>query len=131
MVNIMTLKKIPNFPNYFLNEGGRLYSTQFKELRKRRLYIQKDGYAKAVLSKGGKSCYLYLHRLMLETFIGPCPEGMEADHIDMNPRNNHISNLRWLCKKENRKRRRFRRGSKHPNSNLKEEEVWLIKKLLA
>lgn len=127
----MILREIPNFPNYFLNEKGRLYSTQFKELRKRRVYIQKNGYVKANLSKNGKCRYFYLHRLMLETFIGPCPEGMESDHIDMNPGNNHINNLRWLCRKENSERRRFKLGSKHPNSNLKEEEVWLIKKLLA
>lgn len=35
-------------------------------------------------------------RLVLETFVGPCPEGMEACHFpDRDPGNNAVSNLRW------------------------------------
>jgi hypothetical protein len=37
----------------------------------------------------------YIHRAVLEAFVGPCPEGMEACHNDSDPSNNHVSNLRW------------------------------------
>lgn len=36
-----------------------------------------------------------VHRLVLEAFVGPCPDGMECCHYDGNGRNNHLSNLRW------------------------------------
>lgn len=37
----------------------------------------------------------YIHRLVLEAFVAPCPDGMEACHNDGDRTNNHISNLRW------------------------------------
>lgn len=33
--------------------------------------------------------------LVLEAFIGPCPEGMECCHNDDDRANNQLSNLRW------------------------------------
>jgi hypothetical protein len=43
-----------------------------------------------------------VHRLVLQSFVGPCPEGMECRHLDGNPANNVPSNLAWGTKKENR-----------------------------
>lgn len=42
-----------------------------------------------------------VHRLVLEAFVGPCPEGMECCHNDGNPANNHVSNLRWDTNQSN------------------------------
>lgn len=37
-----------------------------------------------------------VHRLVLEAFVGPCPEGMEACHDpDPTPANCTLTNLRW------------------------------------
>jgi hypothetical protein len=41
------------------------------------------------------------HRLVLESFVGPCPEGHQAAHLDGNKLNNHVSNLLWVLPKEN------------------------------
>lgn len=43
-----------------------------------------------------------VHRLVLETFVGACPEGMECLHIDGNPANNRVENLRWGTRFENK-----------------------------
>ena len=44
---------------------------------------------------------LYVHRLVAETFI-PNPDNKPCiDHIDRNPLNNDVSNLRWATVKEN------------------------------
>ena len=47
-----------------------------------------------------KKFYL-VHRLVVETFIGIIPKGMEVDHLDRNVANNDLSNLRVCSHKEN------------------------------
>jgi hypothetical protein len=36
-----------------------------------------------------------VHRVVLETFVGPCPDGMECCHNDDVKTNNRLDNLRW------------------------------------
>lgn len=54
-----------------------------------------NGYVTISLKKDGKAFPRRLHRLVLENFIGPCPQGCEACHQDGNKKNNFLSNLRW------------------------------------
>lgn len=53
-----------------------------------------------------------VHRLVLSTFypVQGC-ESMDVDHIDYNPENNRLENLRWMEHKENAKRQRRRKVS--------------------
>lgn len=48
----------------------------------------------------------FVHRLVLEAFIGPCPSGMECRHLDGNPSNNRLENLLWGTPLENANDRR-------------------------
>lgn len=58
-----------------------------------KLRIWKNGYAK---------CYP-VHRLVAETFL-PNPDNKpQVDHIDTNPANNKLSNLRWVTNLENQR----------------------------
>ena len=47
------------------------------------------------LWKNNEGKCFYVHRLVLETFIGKCPFGMQSRHIDNNPANNKLENLEW------------------------------------
>lgn len=48
------------------------------------------------LSKNAVNKHFLIHRLVLETFVGPCPPGMEGCHFpDPSPANNRLDNLRW------------------------------------
>ena len=55
----------------------------------------KGGHLRVTLCLGDSRRKTRVHRLVLEAFVGPCPEGMEGCHNDGNPQNNHVDNLRW------------------------------------
>ena len=75
-----------------------------------------------------------VHRLILETFVGPCPVGYECLHADGDPRNNRLENLRWGTRVENREdiRRHAQLYRRRQGSTwLSEETIRDIKRDLA
>lgn len=64
-------------------------------------------YLAVPLSSGGTVRKMSVHRLVLEAFAGPCPEGMEVDHIDNDPANNRLDNLRYLTPAQNMARQKL------------------------
>jgi len=74
----------------------------------------------------------YIHRLILETFIGPCPPGMECRHLDNNPQNNRLDNLKWDTHYNNMQDKiKFNTGYRGcDNAKLIIKEIIEIKKLL-
>ena len=43
----------------------------------------------------------YIHRLVLQAFVGPCPESQEVLHKDDDPTNNHLDNLEYGTHRRN------------------------------
>lgn len=41
------------------------------------------------------------HRVVAEVYLGEIPPGMEVDHVDADPKNNSVKNLRIVTSKEN------------------------------
>lgn len=55
-----------------------------------------DGYLQVALARGATSHKSWLvHRLVLVTFVGPCPHGMESCHNNGTRSDNRLINLRW------------------------------------
>jgi hypothetical protein len=96
-------RSIPGFPGYRIGSDGTVWSN--KKLGRKRGVVawrkmspatHKSGHKIASLSKKNRIYSFYVHRLVLEAFVGPCPPGKVARHFpDQNPANNAINNLQW------------------------------------
>jgi len=92
----------------------------------------RTGYLVIMLSKNGRKKNYYIHRLMLETFVGPCPEGMEACHKNDIKTDNRLENLYWGTHSDNSKdawkngsftNRVLPKGENHYSAKLRERDV--------
>jgi len=64
---------------------------------------QRSGhYRKISVWRKNKKVDAYVHRMVAEAFIGPCPEGYEVNHKDGNPANNILENLEYLTVVQNK-----------------------------
>ncbi len=125
-------KKIVDHPNYAVSRDG------FVKSLKRDLILQprydKDGYNTAVLYNNGMPTGRRVHRLVLEAYVGPCPEGMQVRHLDGDVYNNNLDNLAYGTAQQNQADRKKHgtavgNGSANAASKLTETEVLEIRKL--
>lgn len=66
-------------------------------------YYNPQGYRLVCI---GKSDWYLASRIIAECFL-PNPDNLpQVDHKDRNPKNNHVSNLRWVSAKENLENRK-------------------------
>jgi hypothetical protein len=97
--------------------------------------ILRNGYPTVNLARGGKKTICKIRRLVLEAFVGPCPEGMVACHNDGDRANNDLSNLRWDTQKANAddtlRHGTRAKGSRCRASKLAEDDVLEIRRMRA
>lgn len=132
-------KVIPDFPNYYINKVGKVWSGPKQGNHKQGkfliLWANGRGYLSVSLCKLNEVFVRHIHRLVLETFIGPCPKGMECCHNNDNKLDNTLKNLRWDTRSNNAKDvfkngKRDLRGEKHPRAKLNSWQMRIIKRLL-
>jgi len=99
-------KWIPGYENmYKITPYGVVYSYKGNDKRpkERATQVQMYDYDIINLSKKGKPTTFLIHQLVMNTF-GPArpypPNSYVITHIDRNKKNNHISNLKWILKKD-------------------------------
>jgi predicted XRE-type DNA-binding protein len=137
------MKDIPGYKGkYAVDEEGNVYSLNHRRSGKCKLMSLKpndSGHLRVKLYNGdGTYKTLFVHRLVLLTFVGECPEGMEGCHNDGDPTNNRLDNLRWDTKKSNLKDcithgnyKGFSKANTPKNTRLTLDQVEEIRKLLA
>jgi hypothetical protein len=76
-----------------------------------------------------------VHRLVLESFIGLPPDGMEASHINGVKTDNRLENLEWATFSDNNMKKHehgtIMNGSKVPNAKLREGDIKAIIEMIS
>lgn len=96
----MTVKPVPGYEGlYSVSDDGRIFSHRANRYLQPK--IDRYGYQAIVLSKGGKSWYTTVHRLVAIAFI-PNPFSKRCvNHINEIKTDNRVENLEWATVKEN------------------------------
>jgi len=138
---------IAGFPGYRVSSDGMVWSCWKKACWKHTPSVMTDqwheltvrpvrgGYLQAALYRERRQVRRYIHRLVLEHFVGPKPSGMQACHFpDRNRTNNRVENLRWDTAKNNCADRESHggtcRGSKSGKSVWMEADVLEARRML-
>ena len=108
---------------YEVSSYGRVKSLKRQGANERILkqQLRNHGYLRVSLSKKNVPTDKLVNRLVLESFVGKCPDGMETYHVDSNPINNRLENLRWDTHKNNIAEA-IRRGTFHYGNGKKEKD---------
>lgn len=77
---------------------------------------------------GKKRKFFYIHRLVLMAFSRLPTDEEDADHVDGDTENNHLSNLRWMPMSKNRSGLEYPEWSRQKEREEQDairEEKWL------
>lgn len=115
----MWRSEIKDFPNYYVDRSGAVFSRKGDRLRQLKQYPKTHGYLYVTLFRNGKRHYLRVHRLVAEAFI-PNPDNLpEVNHKDEDKTNNFAYNLEWCTSHDNKvygsRRERVARKVSDPN----------------
>lgn len=106
-------RPIPGYEEYYeISDQGRVRSkdrrvlakngsTRFLKGRILKLARMKSGHRMVCLQVNKKPDWRLVHRLVLEAFVGPCPDGMMSCHWNDIPYDNRVENLRWGTHSDN------------------------------
>lgn len=104
---ILMTRPIPGFPDYEITSDGRVWSLPRKGRGAKNTgrwltpSRKNNGYMHVSVTRNKKHYNRHVHRLVLEAFVGPRPEGMECRHLNGRRDDNRLENLCWGTPKEN------------------------------
>ncbi len=134
-------RDVPGFPGYRVGSDGTVWSCKvigskygrtgkWRQLKSAK--TNPSGHQFVSLCRSDGIHAMLVHRLVLLSFIGPCPSGMECCHGDGNPHNNALWNLRWGTSKDNSAdtlaHGTRNRGSRHGMAKVSEDIVQDIRR---
>jgi len=134
----MTWRSIPGYEGiYAVSDTGDVMSMDYKGSGLPGIMKQsadRKGYLHVCLNKG-REVRRSVHRLVMEAFVGPRPDGFHINHVNGVKTDNRVSNLTYCTPRENNVHAlqtglRTNRGEKHSRAKLTEANVQDIRALL-
>ncbi|MGJ4148896.1 NUMOD4 motif-containing HNH endonuclease [Corynebacterium macclintockiae] len=95
---VSNMGQVRSLDRKILRKDGRPKSLRGRVLSP---YRGKSGHLSVALALNGAQRTCLVHRLVLLTFVGSCPDGMEACHWNDAPDDNRLENLRWAPRGDN------------------------------
>lgn len=126
---------VVGIPGYEVSTWGRFASLRVGRRRIMRGSRHEKGYVTVHFRAdvgSEKTVPKLAHCVVMEAFVGPCPQGMVVRHLDGDRRNNRLDNLRYGTRRENHADR-YRHGTdpqgeRGPGSKLSNAEVIAIRR---
>lgn len=111
--------------NYYCTPYGEIYRKKKDgSFNKCNPSADKFGYRFMTVMMNDSKKVMKAHRIIFEAWCGPILNGLTIDHVDFNPSNNNISNLRLMTKSENsKKKQRSLSGTNSVLAKLTHEQV--------
>lgn len=89
-------KMVPGSTRYRVSDQGIVESCVSGVWRRLRPFARKAGHLSVrTYPDAGRRQKVYVHTLVLETFVGPCPPGMQCHHRNGDVADNRLENLYW------------------------------------
>ena len=127
-----TWKPIKNFSDYEVSNLGRVrsYKVSWKDPNILVGSITWNGYNRVTLRRQNKGFHFFIHRLVLEAFIGPCPDGYETNHKNGVKTDNRLKKLEWIASGKNQTHAYQTGLRRAPKARLRDKEVLEIRRLV-
>ena len=127
-------KDLRNFMNWKTYQKDQRYEVsllgqvRMKGKTARKPSVTPTGYHVIVFSVPSKKHVgRYVHRMVMETFVGPCPDKMEVSHLNGDKSDNRLVNLRYESAKDNHARKIEHKtdfnGARNPAARLTMHQV--------
>jgi hypothetical protein len=126
---------------YEVSSHGRIRSLDRIDARGRRwrgrimrgMRDRAGWYTKVNLVFGTRREQQYVHRLVAAAFLGPCPPGIEVNHIDGDKTNNAVGNLEYVTHLGNARHAQatglLRTGARHHATKLTPQQAQMVLQL--
>ena len=92
--------------------------------------VSSAGYRRFKIRYNGEVVHTTAHQMVAVAFLGPCPpDKNQVAHWDGNPKNNHVSNLRWATAADNTADKIRHGNHRKGNKKFTDDDIRGIRKM--
>lgn len=91
--------RVRSLPHMSMRRNGAKYCVQGRILKP--FKHNKSGHLAVMLCKDGGRKIVFVHRLVMLTFVGHAQDQIDIRHLNSDPKDNHLSNLAYGTRSEN------------------------------